>query len=190
MKLLKLIIQNFRGLKGDKNVIDFSQSDIIFLIEKNNVDKSTFLDAYEFFTDSKQKALREDFYNYDNTIPIIIEGIFLKETSDDDDSDLEGSGRNTDPSWIEKWVDSDGIVRVRKKWSTEGDSFIKETFSPQNNAWGPNRFGGFDSLFTKYAPSAIRINAMGNENSLAEKVNKLMQDNFLKKIKVSYNIFQ
>ncbi len=30
MKLQKLIIENFRGLKGKENIIDFSNSNIIF----------------------------------------------------------------------------------------------------------------------------------------------------------------
>lgn len=42
MKLQKLIIKNFRGLKGE-NVINFENSNIIFLIGQNNVGKSTFL---------------------------------------------------------------------------------------------------------------------------------------------------
>ena len=42
MKLIKLIISNFRGLKGS-NVIDFTNSNIIFLIGQNNIGKSSFL---------------------------------------------------------------------------------------------------------------------------------------------------
>ena len=38
------------------------RSDIIFLIGQNNTGKSTFLRAYEFFTNSKQKATLDDFY--------------------------------------------------------------------------------------------------------------------------------
>ena len=63
MKLQKLIVKNFRGLKGENNVIDFSKSNIIFLIGQNNVGKSSFLRAYEFFVNSSQKASLSDFYN-------------------------------------------------------------------------------------------------------------------------------
>ena len=64
MKLQKLIISNYRGLKGSENIIDFLNSDIIFLIGQNNVGKSTYLRAYEFFVNPKQSATIEDFYNY------------------------------------------------------------------------------------------------------------------------------
>ena len=92
MKLEKLKINNFRGIKGDNNEIDFSNSNIIFLIGQNNVGKSTFLRAYEFFTNPNQKALKEDFYNYSDNDPIIIEGWFTLEDNDETDEEFTGKG--------------------------------------------------------------------------------------------------
>lgn len=186
MKLQRLIIKNFRGLKGENNIIDFSKSDIIFLIGQNNVGKSTYLRAYEFFTNSKQQAQETDFYNYDVTIPIEMEGWFLKEDGDDTAKDL--MGKNADPDWVTKWADADSIVKVRKKWKNKNILFIKETFSPINNDWVPNGFGGMDSLFSTYAPQPIAINAMEDEASLQEKVNKLIQDNYIKNLKTIHEI--
>ena len=85
MKLVKFKVQNFRGLKGEHNEIQFKKSDIIFLIGQNNTGKSTFLRAYEFFTNSKQKATSEDFYNQDTTNTIKMEGWFELEKDDDKD---------------------------------------------------------------------------------------------------------
>ena len=172
MKLQKLIISNFRGLKGNKNVINFSDSNIIFLIGQNNVGKSTYLRAYEFFINPKQVAKTEDFYNYDLSIPIIIEGWFLKEQDDENEEDLAKQGKGTEPDWVKKWVAEDNFIKVRKTWKSPG-LFIKETFSPQKSSWVPNGFGGFDSLLTKYSPEPIAINAMEDETTLEEKVNKL-----------------
>lgn len=182
MKLLKLQIENFRGLKGNKNIIDFSKSNILFLIGQNNVGKSTYLKAYEFFVNSKQPAAREDFYNYDINTPIIIEGTFLKETDDDTNQDFHGTGKNAEPDWVNKWVDENNIIRIRKTWTGIGQ-FVKETFSPTNLNWVQNGFGGMESLFTKYAPTPIFINAMEDETSLEDKVNKLIQDKYLKQLK-------
>lgn len=186
MKLLKLIIKNFRGLKGDKNIIDFSKSDIIFLIGQNNVGKSTYLRAYEFFVNSKQTAIDTDFYNYDINIPIEMEGHFQKEDGDDTDDNFVGSGRGADPDWVSKWADEQGIVKVKKTWQASGTSFSKQTFSPIEGKWVDNGFGGMDSLFTKCAPQPIAINAMENKDSLQEKVNKLIQDNYIKNLKKSH----
>lgn len=185
MKLQKLVISNFRGLKGDKNIIDFSDSNILFLIGQNNVGKSTYLRAYEFFINSRQAAKEEDFYNYDRTIPIIIEGWFLKEEQDETDEELAKQGKVSDPDWIQKWVGKDDFIKIRKTWKSPG-TFIKETFSPQESNWVLNGFGGFDSLLTKYSPEPIAINAMEDETTLEEKVNKLIQDRYLKKIKDDY----
>ncbi|MEE9606047.1 MAG: AAA family ATPase [Candidatus Scalindua sp.] len=188
MKLQNLIIKNFRGLKGDQNIIDFSKSNIIYLIGQNNVGKSTFLRAYEFFVNSSQKASREDFLNHSDTIPIEIEGIFLKEEFDDQDSDLSGSGRLEEPDWINKWVDENSLVKVRKKWEAEGQAFKKETFSPPENEYIENGFGGLHQKFQKYTPTPISINAMEDKNTLEEKVNALMQKDFIKKLKEDYPV--
>ena len=186
MKLLKLKIQNFRCLKGDKNVIDFSKSNILFLIGQNNVGKSTYLRAYEFFVASKQTAQKEDFYNYDTNTPIVIEGIFLKEDDDDGNVDFYGTGRTADPDWVNKWVNDENLIHVRKTWKIVNAIGAKETYSPSRNEWVTNGFGGMDSLLTKYAPTPIFINAMEDETSLEEKVNKLIQDQYLKKLKVEH----
>ena len=185
MKLQKLIIENFRGLKGKENVVDFSNSNIIFLIGQNNVGKSTYLRAYEFFVNPKQTARIEDFYNYDTALPIIIEGWFLKEVDDEKEEDLTGKGKSAEPDWVNKWVGTDGFVKIRKTWNNVG-AYNKETYSPKESKWVQNGFGGFDSLFTKYSPEPIAINAMEDETTLEEKVNKLIQDRYLKKIKEDY----
>lgn len=185
MRLYQLTIKNFRGLKGERNTIKFEKSDIIFLIGQNNVGKSTYLRGYEFFVNSKQVAKRSDFYDYNPSIPIEMEGWFIHEAEDVEDESFAGKGKSKDPQWVSKWADADGIIKVRKTWSIENSSFKKQTFSPQKDQWIDNGFGGFDSLFTKAAPIPIAINAMEDEESLNEKVNKLMQDRYLKKIRES-----
>jgi predicted ATP-dependent endonuclease of OLD family len=185
MKLAKLKIKNFRGLKGENNVIDFTNSNIIFLIGQNNVGKSTYLRAYEFFTNAKQNAVTEDFYNHSADNPIIIEGWFIKEDDDDNNSELKGKSKDAD--WLSKWVGTDGLIKIKKEWKTIGTSFEKFTFSPTDNDWLQNGFGGMDTLFTKHAPTPIAISAMEDQASLEEKVNKLIQDDFIKKVKDNYS---
>ena len=184
MKLQKLIVKNFRGLKGEKNVIDFSKSDIILLIGQNNVGKSSFLRAYEFFVNSKQVASSSDFFNYDVAFPIEIEGIFLKEQIDEADIELNGKGK--EPDWVNKWVDGDNLVRIKKTWKIKDNISEKFTYSPINGDWVKDGFGGLPSLFQKYSPTPICISAMETEGSLEEKVNKLIQDDILKKLKEDY----
>ena len=63
---------SFRLLKGEH----------IGLVGANGEGKSTFLKAYEFFVNPKQKAEKSDFNNYDTNTPIEIIGEFLKEDFD------------------------------------------------------------------------------------------------------------
>ncbi len=177
MKLTKLIIKNFRGINGDDNIIEFSDSNIIFLIGKNNATKSTFLHAYEFFTNPKQKSAIEDFFNYKTENKIEIIGEFLKDEDDNDNKDF-----SKDPEWIDKWVDADGKIIIKKVWDTVAGVFKKYTFNPVDKEFALNGFGGIDSLFTKYAPTPIFINAIETEESFEKKVNEIIDKEFLKKI--------
>lgn len=111
-----------------------------------------------------------------------MEGWFLKEEDDENDQELQKDGKKTDPNWTNKWVGTDGFIKIRKTWRNIG-KFKKETFSPNENKWVDNGFGGMDSLFAKYSPQPIAINAMEDEKSLEEKVNKLIQDSFIKKVR-------
>lgn len=177
MKLIKLSIKNFRGINGNNNIIEFQDSNIIFLIGKNNTTKSTFLHAYEFFTNSKQKSEKEDFFNYETDNKIEIIGEFLKDKDDDENKDF-----NKEPDWIDKWVDANGKIIIKKEWDTIGSPFKKFTFNPVENEFVLNGFGGIDSLFTKYAPTSIFINAIETEESFEKKINEIIDKEYLKKI--------
>lgn len=186
MKLQRLLIKNFKGLGGEKNIIDFSKSNIILLIGQNNVGKSSFLKAYEFFVNSRQVATLEDFFKYNIEVPIEIEGVFLKEPNDEDDLDLTGKGKQAEPEWVNKWVDADNLVRIKKRWQKKDEGSEKFTYSPTTAEWIKDGFGGMPSLFQKYSPTPICISAMETEESLEEKVNKLIQDDILKKLREDY----
>lgn len=178
MKLIRLKIKNFRGIRGEENIIEFKDSNIIFLIGKNNVGKSTFLHAYNFFLNSKQKASKEDFFNHDPTNKIEIIGLFLKEEQDDEHTDFI----KKEPDWVDKWVDCNGIVKIKKEWDEVGGGFKKYTYKPDEQKFVSNGFGGFDSLFSKYAPTPIFINAIESEESFEKKVNEIIDKEFLKQI--------
>ena len=187
MKLQKLTINNFRGLKGKNNIIDFSSSDIVFLIGQNNAGKSSFLRAYEFFVDPSRKAEKNDFYDYNESNQIEIIGEFLKETDDEKDEDLKGSGKTVEDDWDKKWVNEKGIIKIRKVWTKFGAVFDKYTFDPINTKdWIKNGFGGLHTHLSHRAPQPIAINAMETEQTLEDKVNKIINDEFLKVAKDEY----
>ncbi|WP_338631006.1 ATP-dependent nuclease [Clostridium baratii] len=181
MKLCKLIIKNFRGLKGDKNIIDFENSNIIFLIGQNDIGKSTFLKAYEFFVSPRQKAEKSDFNNYDINNPIEIIGEFLKEDFDSKNEDFS----KVEPEWINKWVNPEtNKIIIKKVWDDVDKSFKKYTYNPDKEVddFVINGFGGLETLFTKYAPEPIFINALETPESFEKKVNDIIEKDYLKKI--------
>ena len=107
MKLVSLKMNNFRAINGEDNVIEFRDNNIVFLFGKNNIGKSSVLHAYRYFTSPSQKVLLTDFHEQDKTNKIIIEATFLKEDSDIDNFNEKG---------LNKWVDSNGLVKFRKVW--------------------------------------------------------------------------
>lgn len=181
MKLIELRIRNFRALGGNQNTLRFDNSNVIFLIGQNNVGKSSFLHAYEFFTNSKQKAAESDFFKYDVEVPIEIEADFRQEEGDEDNPDF-----TKEPEWIEKWVQKDtGLITVKKVWVEPGKAFKKFTMNPDGD-FVSNGFGGMDSLFTTYAPTPISINAVETVESFEKKVNEVIDKEHLKKLQTDY----
>lgn len=182
MKLCKLIIKNFRGLKGEENIIDFNNSNIIFLIGQNDVGKSTFLKAYEFFVKANQKADKSDFYNYDSNNKIEIIGEFEKEESDSEDTEF-----SKEPDWIDKWVNPEtNRIVIKKVWSEIDKTYKKYTYKPSDKDFVINGFGGLDTLLTKYSPEPIFINALETPESFEKKVNDIIDKEYLKKIEEKF----
>ena len=66
MRLLKLRIKNFRGLgdgEGGKGIeVELDKQDIIFLIGKNNIGKSSILYAYDYLFRNEQASI-DDFFD-------------------------------------------------------------------------------------------------------------------------------
>ncbi|MCG7988414.1 MAG: AAA family ATPase [Candidatus Thiodiazotropha weberae] len=181
MKLKELRISNFRGLGGNNNVIRFDDSNVIFLIGQNNTGKSSFLNAYQFFVAPKKKSEKEDFFQYDTNHAIEIEGDFISEDDDSENADF-----NNEPDWIDKWVqDEAGIITIKKVWNEVGKEFEKFTKNKEGE-FVKDGFGGLPTLFTKYSPEPIFINAIETIESLEKKVNDIIDKEHLKKIQNEY----
>jgi len=181
MKLKELRIRNFRGLSGEQNIIKFDDSNIIFLIGQNNIGKSSFLNAYNFFVASRKKAEKEDFFDYNITNNIEIEADFISEPNDSDNSDF-----NSEPDWIDKWIQSEtNIITIKKVWDSIGSEFKKYTKNVDGE-FVENGFGGLSTLFTKYAPTPLFINAIETPESFEKKVNEIIDKEHLKKIQRDY----
>lgn len=68
-----------------------------------------------------------------------------------------------EPDWIDKWVNPEtNRIVIKKVWDKADKTFTKYTYNPSYDVkdFVKNGFGGLDSLFTKYAPEPIFINAL------------------------------
>ncbi|MFZ3532177.1 hypothetical protein LCA30_23795 [Vibrio harveyi] len=66
MKINYFAINKFRGISGglDQNKIVFEDTNTLFIYGQNNVGKSTFLKAYQYFY-KDEKPVKEGFYKSD-----------------------------------------------------------------------------------------------------------------------------
>lgn len=173
MKLKNLSVDNFRALRGKRNKIEFSDSNIIFIFGKNNIGKSSFLHAYKYFTSPSQSASITDFYEQNEKNAIKIEAVFIKETEDDDNFKAKG---------LDKWVSETGEVRFRKTWAIAGQPCVKETFDPAIGDYVAGGFGGLETILTNATPDIIYIEAMPNVKDLTDWIEKEIKSKLLKKL--------
>jgi predicted ATP-dependent endonuclease of OLD family len=174
MKLVELSIENFRGINGDGNKIMFDDSDIIFLFGQNNIGKSSFLDAYEYFVTQKIKAVESDFYLNDLSKEITMYAVFQKEDGDDEYFEKQG---------LNKWVVPDcNRVYFKKVWSKAGKVGDKYTYDPEKEEYKLNGFGGLETFLSKAAPTPIKIEAMPTPDSLQKWISDVLKKQVLKTI--------
>ncbi|WP_313609898.1 ATP-dependent nuclease [Atlantibacter hermannii] len=177
MKLKTLKIENFRAINGDDNVITFNENNIVFVFGKNNIGKSSILHAYKYFTSPSEKALPTDFHNHDFNKPIMIEAVFIKEHLDD--KSFAGKG-------LDKWVDGNNQVKIRKVWSKPNDAAKKETFDPNTREYIAGGFGGIDTILTNACPNIIYIEAIPNIKALTAWLDKEIKNRIIKNLQKNH----
>jgi len=176
MRLKTLKIQNFRAVKGEENEVGFDDNNIIFLFGKNNIGKSSVLRAYEYFASPSKQALITDFHHQEpKNCPIVIEAVYLKDTTDE---------ANFNDKGLNKWVSEvTGEVRFRKTWTGPNMAASKETFDPIKSEYVAGGFGGLEPILTSATPSIIFIEAMPNIKDLTEWLEKEIKTKLLKTLR-------
>lgn len=179
MKIKSLIVKSFRNINGENNILEFDDSDIIFIFGQNNVGKSTFLRAYEYFIAPKRKCVLSDFHDFDETNKIEMEMIFIKEEGDNSIFDKKG---------LNRWVTNENQIRFRKTWSKIGVEGQKETFNPQTGEYENNGFGGFETHLTKEAPTPIVIPAMPTPDELSKWIAETIKKQVLNSLSTEHAV--
>ncbi|HAS3610639.1 ATP-dependent nuclease [Vibrio cholerae] len=177
MKIKSLKVISFRNINGENNVLDFNDSDIIFIFGQNNIGKSTFLRAYEYFVTPKKKSVLSDYHNFDEKNIIEMEMVFTKEAGDDVVFEQKG---------LNRWVSEENEIRFRKTWNRVGAEGQKETFDPVKGTFVNNGFGGFDSHLAKEAPTPIVIPAMPTPEDLSKWISDTIKKQVLSTLSVEH----
>ncbi|MGE7918266.1 ATP-dependent nuclease [Viridibacillus sp. NPDC093762] len=172
MKIIKLLITNFRSIGSSENnpgvVIDLEDTNVINLIGQNNVGKSSILSAYEYFVISGKNALDDDFYkNLD--LPIEIEAWIKAENQVDEEMQAMKKSLCKDTK----------IARFKKVWTKENRGGQKHTYNYELNKWEVGGGGGFDSLLQFACPTPVWLRGLDSVEMILDSVQKLIKDKVL-----------
>ncbi|QEC41560.1 ATP-dependent nuclease [Pseudobacter ginsenosidimutans] len=181
MKLIKFGVNNFRAISGglENNQINFRGSNTIFIFGQNNVGKSTFLAAYDFFFNDKVPSLN-DFHKRDENgvlefeIELGVDEVDLLYIEQKQSKKLDS---------FREYLNYDSTIRIKRTYSL---SIIKDkpsiskatdqTFNPAGGKWDNSAFGsiGLIQVFQTLMPTPILIKAMPTEQEVENVVNEIL----------------
>lgn len=180
MKLIKFGVNNFRAIYGglENNQINFQGSNSIFIFGQNNVGKSTFLSAYDFFYKNEDPKL-DDWYRRDPANEMEFE---LELGVDANDLEYISNNQATKVSSFKKFLSDNSTIRIKRTWtfSAEGAKIkvVKKDFTlnPLTGDYDKSAFGsiGLIQVFQALMPTPIFINAMPTEQEVEKVVNDIL----------------
>lgn len=182
MRLINFSVNNFRAITGglENNKINFDGSNTIFIFGQNNVGKSTFLIAYDFFFNSKTPTL-DDFYKRDAEKSMEFE---LELGVDEIDLDYIKEKQDKKVESFKKYLSTTSSIRIKRTFTYSNDSKGKqkidkekdETWNPVTEQWDNTSFGsiGLIQVFQALMPTPILIKAMPTEQEIESVVNEIL----------------
>lgn len=180
MRIIKFAVNNFRTISGglENNLINFEGSNTIFIFGQNNVGKSTFLKAYEFFYKDDKPAV-DDVFQKDVTKLIEFE---LELGIDDIDLKYIEENQPKKINSFKSYLTSRSTIKMRKIFSftqdkkPKFDKKIDKTWNPSTNSWDDKGFGtiGLSGVFQALMPTPILIKAMPTEAEVEGVVNEIL----------------
>jgi Predicted ATP-dependent endonuclease of the OLD family len=176
MKLVKLLITNFRSIAGTQEKagveIDLENINIVFLVGQNNVGKSNVLKAYEYFVSSSMESTECDFYKKDVRNKIIIEGWIKAENEEDSNHQAMLKSMNPETK----------IARFKKEWDKIGQKGNKYTYDIETNQWVAGGAGGFDTILQNACPDPVWLKGLDSVQIIFENVQKMVKEKVMSRI--------
>ena len=179
MKIISFGVNNFRGIAGglENNTIEFNNSNTIFLLGQNNVGKSSFLKAYEFFYKSSTPTV-EDIYRMNPENIIEFELVLQL-----DDFDFQKDAITKKKEGLKRWLNDNNLLKIKRVIKPKigaKTSFEKTenyTWDYEENEWVAKNYGGIglDTVFQAALPTPIFIKAMPTEAEGEAIINEILQ---------------
>jgi putative ATP-dependent endonuclease of the OLD family len=148
MKLRSMGVTNF-GCIGDPGCT-IEIDDIVVLIGRNNVGKSTMFDAYEALAGTGSALPLASFHNQDASKTIEIAATFGDLTTED----FTTLGGN-------KWAFDDELlgqcIRLKWVWNQPDSKGSKYSWEPATGEWVAGGMGGWDTLIASRVPVPLRV---------------------------------
>jgi len=173
VKLVGLQIKNFKriGPAGCNIRID----EIVVLVGRNNVGKSTVLDAYEAFASMGGPLTLSHFHNENASNPIEITGIFGSVTNEDEDV--------LSKKWTHEDHEYGRCIKVRWIWASPDKPGQKQSFNPTTGGFEDNGVGGMNSLIQSRIPKPVRIRPTDSTETTQTKIVSMLKDHVKAKLK-------
>lgn len=178
MRIKSFAINNFRGITGglDKNLINFDDSNTIFVFGQNNVGKSSVLKAYEAFYEDK--VTEKDFHNTNNEdIEIEVEFIIEEAT---DKPIIDAASNNKFDNLKSEYLDSNNVLKLKKtfKSSDKGKKPNNQTYKPTSSSYETKGYGGIGlhAPFQRMMLQPLYIKAMPNESDVENIVTEVLKE--------------
>jgi putative ATP-dependent endonuclease of OLD family len=172
MKLAELVIENYRGIGSTE--VRVKIDDIIVLIGKNNVGKTTILSAYEAFASTGAALSLRDFHNEDESKKPKITGVFVNVTKEE---------------LAEKWIHDDetlgykNCIKAQYQWASPNMKGEKYAFNPETQEFEKGGLGGIDSILTSRIPTPLKISPLDDPLSLEKKILEILTEAIKKSTK-------
>ncbi len=178
MRIKSFAVNNFRGITGglDKNVINFDDSNTIFVFGQNNVGKSSILKAYEAFYEDE--VTDKDFNNA-NGADIEIEVEFVIEETTDKPI-IDAASNNKFDNLKNTYLDSNNILKLKKtfKSSDKGKKPDNQTYKPSGLGYETKGYGGvgLHAPFKTMMLQPLYIKAMPSEADVETIVTEVLKE--------------
>ncbi|HVU98500.1 MAG TPA: AAA family ATPase [Puia sp.] len=181
MRIIKFGVNNFRAISGglENNQINFDGSNTIFIFGQNNVGKSTFLAAYNFFFNDQSPSV-DDFYKRDQSDYLEFE---VQMGVDDLDLKYIQEKQKTKLESFKRFLNEQSEIKIKRTFTLKSDKGKVKTSEPIDRTWNPgtnkyddNAFGsiGLIQVFQALMPTPILIKAMPSEQEVEAIVNEIL----------------